>query len=254
VTSSSDRDLVKAERHEQVLVLTLNAPQRRNALSLDMLTGLQAQLRNLSRAQTAGVVLTGAGDCFSAGADFRDITGTPGDEAYDDEVAAVAQLIAAAPVPVIGVVQGACLGAACDLLLSCDVVVAEPSAFLQVPAVKLGLLYNPCAIARMYTRLPDSTIRRLLLLGERFDAIAAREAGLVSTIRPSDDGLAWAVSTITGSWQPNSNNALGATKALINELAVDCADMDQWQRTRRELLGSESRYSQVQRAKARHHV
>ena len=160
-----------------IVQLALADPQRRNPLSLATLAALRSGLDEAIQHGARVVVLTADGPVFSAGADLDDLTGTAADEHYDDTVAALTTAITAAPIPVIAAIDGACIGAAVDLALSCDLVVVGCTAYLEIPAARLGILYNPAAIARLHRRVPASALRALLL-GERLDAPACIHAGL----------------------------------------------------------------------------
>ncbi|MCF8570389.1 enoyl-CoA hydratase/isomerase family protein [Gordonia sp. HY002] len=232
-----------------VAVLTLHAAERKNALSRQMLTDLAAALASVDDAD--GVVLTGGDECFSAGADLREITGTVADLAYDDAVADVAQAIDGCAVPVIAALEGPCLGAAAHLALLCDVRIAGADAFVQIPAVRLGLLYSPDAVewlARTYRR---DTVRRLLLCAERFDAEAAVAAGLVSTIVLAGAATRVAVESL-GGLSPRSRQAVAATRTFLRHAEAGTVVDDHWQERRRELLASPDRAAAVAAAHRRH--
>jgi enoyl-CoA hydratase len=241
---------VRTEREGSVLHLVLDAPEHRNALSRPMLRALADTLEALDE-QVAAVVLSGHGGTFSAGADFRELSGTPDDEGYDDEVARVTAAIAAVPRPVVAALEGPCMGAAADLALSCDVRVAAQGSFVQVPAVRLGILYNPDAVARLGGRLPHDTVRRLLLLGERFPAEEARRAGLVSVVVPRGEAVKQALDLLD-ELTVEQVDALAATKALLNDLDTRTYDATHWASRRRALLGSPARAAALGRARRKH--
>lgn len=115
-----------------VLSLVLDAPAHRNALSFALLGELAAALEQDLDGVT-GIVISGSDGAFSAGADFRDLTGTSRDIAFDDAVERVTAAIGASPVPVSAAIEGPCLGAGAHLALACDVRVAGAGSFLQVP-------------------------------------------------------------------------------------------------------------------------
>lgn len=241
---------VTPTRSGGVLQLALDAPRRKNALSRAMLASLAGFLQNLDDTVT-GVVLCGQGGVFSAGADFSELTGTSADIGYDDEVAVVAEAITGCERPVIAAIEGPCIGAAVDLALACDLRIAGVGSFLQVPAVRLGLLYNPQSIRRMARSYPRDTVRRLLLLAERFDDHAARDAGLVSHVVPAGEATRWAtdlLTPITGEQQA----AISATKGLLDDIDRAEPDHGQWQLRRQELLDSTSRHDAILRARSRH--
>lgn len=245
---------VSVERIGSVVHLVLDAPERRNALSRPMLAALAAELSSLDD-RTTGVVISGRGTAFSAGADFAEITGTSADVEYDDAVSAVRTAITYAPCLAVAALEGPCLGAAADLALACDVRIAAEGSTIHVPAVRLGLLYNPAALRRATRELPLATVRRLFLLGERFTAAQALAGGLVSHVVPDGESVEYAVSILTA-FTPDQVPALAATKAFL----AACTDGDEtrtaadprWERLRLELLDSPARAAAIAAAHARH--
>lgn len=233
-----------------MLVLTLSAEGRRNALSRVMARELAAAVTGVDPS-VLGVVVTGADGTFSAGADFRDITGTSADLEYDDDVAAAVTAITNCPVPVVAALEGPVMGASAHLALSCDLRIAGEGSFIQVPAVRLGLLYSPRAVRWLSQRFPRDSVRRLMLLAERFDAAGAREAGLVTSVVPGGRALESAIAALGGQ-RAEDREAVAFTRALLAEVEADTYDDATWQARRRALLDSPSRAEAVRSAKARH--
>ena len=202
-----------------------------------------------------GMVVTGEDGVFSAGADLDDLTGTPEDLAYDDDLAETTDLIRTAPFPVVAALEGPCIGAAVELALACDLRVASSDAWLQVPAVRLGILYNPRTIVRLHRTLPRETVTRLLLLAERFSARSAQAAGLVSEV--TEPGATAARAEELASRTPGTDagsfaaGAVAATKGLLADLDQGTFDPDHWHRVRLGLLGSDDRRRAVAAAKER---
>jgi enoyl-CoA hydratase len=239
---------VDRARHGGVLHLILDAPQRRNALSRPMLTALTDALHDVDESVT-GVVISGRGDTFSAGADFGELTGTAADESYDDAVAAVTSAIRAMPRVVVAAIEGPCVGAAADLALSCDLRVMANGGYLQIPAIRLGLLYNPEAVGRLRRSFPGDALRRLLLLGERMSAEEAFEAHLVGFLAPRGEAVKRAVALFDDVGADHLE-AIAATKGVLNH---DDGNHDTiWQQRRRELLNSTARRAAVEQAQRRH--
>jgi enoyl-CoA hydratase len=235
-------------RHGEVLQLILDAPQRRNALTRSMLSALAGAMRDMDTTVT-GVVISGRGETFSAGADFGELTGTSADESHDDAVAAVTQTIRTLPRVVVAAIEGPCVGAAADLALSCDLRVAAEGSYLQIPAVRLGLLYNPKVIDRLCRSFPGDAVRRLLLLGERMSAEEAFAADVVGHLAPRGEALKRALALL-GDIDAAHLDAVAATKAVLND---DAAGEDTtWQQRRRELLDSPARRAAVEQAQRRH--
>jgi enoyl-CoA hydratase/carnithine racemase len=242
-------EAIRVSQHSGFVSLCLNRPERKNALSLGLLRELSHALSTAIPSDTSAVIISGADGCFSAGADLADLSGTLTDLAVDDAIEEVTGKIRNLPVPVIAAIDGPCMGGAFDLALSCDHRIASAGAFFQVPATRLGLLYNPRSIVRMEHRLGRDTLFRLLVLGERFDATAALHAGMVSRIvaGPSYDA-AEAVALAAGE---NIGSAVAATKGLLDAIERSDYDAPAWEAARRLLLSSAERQAAVAGAKKR---
>jgi len=244
-------ELIQVEHRERVVSITLNRPERRNALSFPLLTALGEALSNGISDDTTAVVLTGAGNCFSAGADFTDLKGTLDDLAMDDAIEAVTSSIRGLPVPVIAAINGPCLGGAFDLAATCDVRIASVNAIFQVPATRMGILYNPKSVARMRLLFGRDIVFRLMIIGERLDAEAALGAGIVSQVVAEGEGLNAALAMAQGT-EANLPAAVAATKAFLNAFDSDDYEPRHWQKVREELLSSPDRLEAVSHARARH--
>lgn len=242
--------VIGLELDDRVAVITLAVPERRNALSRRLLEELGQALREAVDRDASAVVLTGAGPVFSAGADLAELTGTVEDVGVDDAVAGAVGSIRACPLAVVAAIEGACVGAAVDLALACDVRILAEDAYLAVPAVRLGILYNPEALARMSGRLGHETVSRLFLLGERILGEDAVTAGLASRAVPSGTALEAALALA----RPASGDdaeARAATKAVLGALAEGKFDAADWEETRRGMLDSGSRRERVRAARNR---
>jgi len=238
------------QHHDDVITILFNRPERKNALSLSLLQALNEALTNAQQADTAALILTGAGGCFSAGADLNELTGTIDDLDVDDAIEAVVGKIREFPVPVIASIDGPCLGGAFDLAISCDVRIASRNTFFQLPATRLGLLYNPRAIQRMHRLLGRDTVFRLLVTGERFDAETALRIGIVSCIVEESESHATALA-YSRQAASNSRSAVTDTKNLLNALDTGTYDTAFWEQQRRLHLSSAERHAAVTEAKAR---
>jgi len=238
------------QHHDDVVTILLNRPERKNALSLTLLQALSEALSDAQQADTAALILTGVGNCFSAGADLNELTGTIDDLEVDDAIEAVVGKIREFPVPVIASIDGPCLGGAFDLAISCDVRIASRDTFFQLPATRLGLLYNPRAIQRMHRLLGRDTVFRLLVTGERFDAETALRIGIVSSIVEASETHATALAYGRQA-ASNSRSTVTDTKKLLNALDTGTYDRDFWEQRRRLHLSSAERRTAVTEAKAR---
>ena len=224
--------------------VTIEVPRRRNALSRTVLEGIRGHVLAANADGARGVVLTGSEGVFSAGADFAELSGDVGDLDYDAAVEAVADTIRACSIPVVAAVEGPCMGAAVDLALSCDAITTGRGSFFEVPAVRMGILYNPKAIARMHARVPRPMLARMLIFGERISIEEAAASG----------GLAAVVSQGAAREQIHgrghaSKDAIAATKSLLNDLDDGAADLSHYGDVRRTLLDSDERAHILQRKK-----
>jgi len=179
---------VVVRRDGRFATITMNRPERRNALSAAMLAELRAAFRQVARTDAAGVVLAGAGPVFSAGHDFRDVSGK--------DLLAVRELlllctdlmqtIQSVPQVVLARVHGLATAAGCQLVASCDLAVAAESAGFAVPGGKGGwFCHTPMvAVARNVGR---KRAMELALTGETIAAVTAAEWGLVNRCVPDSD-------------------------------------------------------------------
>ncbi|SHK38488.1 enoyl-CoA hydratase [Pseudonocardia thermophila] len=247
MTEAVSSTAVAQRRIGGVLHLEITAPRTRNALSRPLLAALGAAVDELDETVT-GIVISGSGGTFSAGADFGELSGTAADVGFDETVAAVTTAIRSSPRIVVAAIEGPCIGAAADIALACDLRVGGEGCYLQIPAVRLGLLYNPDALDRMRRTYPGHALRRLLLLGERVSAREALVAGLVSVVVPRGDAVDRAI-TMLSEIRPEHLPALAATKKFLADPDPDPA---RWQQRRRELLDSPARRAAVEKARCRH--
>lgn len=241
---------VLIEQGDNVVSITLNRPARRNALSLRLLGALGEALSEATVGDAGAVILAGAGGCFSAGADLTELSGTLEDRAIDDAIETVTDAIRRLPVPVIAAIDGACLGGAFDLAVSCDLRIASADAFFQVPATRFGLLYSPRSIVRMQKRLGRDAVFNLLVLGQRLDAGAALTAGVVSSVVGAGESRAAALTTACLAAE-NLPGAVAASKALLNAIEDGSFDAGHWEMVRDQHLSSPERRRAVAKAKAR---
>jgi enoyl-CoA hydratase/carnithine racemase len=246
---------LSVERTGTVVHLVLDAPERLNALSRPMIAALTEAVLDLD-ADATGVVISGRGAAFSAGADFRDLTGTSDDLAYDEAVSAARDAITGSSRVVVAALEGPCLGAAADLALACDLRVAADDSYLQIPAVRLGLLYNPAALRRAAAGFRADAVRRLFLLGEAFPATEAHTAGLVSHVVGHGEAVTTALELLDAI-TPAALEAISATKAFLEGcLAGDDGTRpghdEPWQQRRRALLDSPARQAAVAASRQRH--
>lgn len=242
--------LIRVERSEKLLFLVLNRPAQKNALSIKLLEEFCEVLSREVTADTAAVIISGEGGCFSGGADLSDLKGTIEDLAVDDAIAEAVHAIRNTPVPVIAAIDGPCVGAAVDFCLACDLRVGSASAFIQIPATRLGLLYNPAAVSRIASAASPDTLFRLLVMGERFEAEEAFRVGLLS-YAVTDGTSRDAAIAIAQASSASLPVAVAASKGLLNALQSGKYDPDYWNQVRKSILESPERRAALERAKKR---
>ncbi len=244
------RSRVHVTLEEGVCELVIDNPRRKNALSLSLLDELEAALADAREGSARVVILAGAGDVFSAGADLADITGSVEDRAVDDAIERVVHGIRSLPAPVIAAIEGPCLGGAVTLALACDALVSSAESYFQVPATRMGLLYNPVAVARMHARLGSAILSRLLLFGEELNAESAARAGFVACVVSTGCARdrAWELARQASMGAPN---AVAVTKSLLVALEGGETQLDRWNRIYADILGSPERGEAVAATKKR---
>lgn len=182
-------------RHENLEVrggpiatITMNRPERRNALSLAMMSDLIAALRELAHApQTRVVLLAGNGPAFSAGHDLKEMGGRDL-AAYRHLFDVCTELMATVqsiPQPVIARVHGMATAAGCQLVASCDLAIASEEARFATPGVKIGLFCTTPMVA-LTRAIGRKRAMEMLLTGTPIDAATAAEWGLVNRVVPAE--------------------------------------------------------------------
>lgn len=167
--------------------VTLNRPEVKNAFNETLIAEIAEAMTALSKdANTRVVVLQGAGDAFSAGADLswmKRASNFTADENIGDarRLAAMLNAIYVCEKPVIAMVQGACMGGGVGLASACDIVIAAEDAFFALSEVRLGII--PAVISPFVLHaIGARQARRFFLTGERFDAAKAKEIGLAHMV------------------------------------------------------------------------
>lgn len=214
---------VSSDVREGVLELRLQRPEKKNALNPEMYGALAAALRGANDDARVRVVwLTGSGDSFTSGNDvtsFVDGSRTAeGRPPAHDFLNALATLTT----PLVASVNGMAVGVGATLLLHCDMVLAARSAFFRFPFVDLGVFPEAASTVLLPRLAGHLKAMELLLLGDRFDAETAREAGMVNRIC-EDGALEEESLAIARRLAQKPASALRATKARVRAAGPDLA-------------------------------
>ncbi|HEX8674687.1 MAG TPA: enoyl-CoA hydratase-related protein [Longimicrobium sp.] len=181
-------ETVRIERDGAVAILTVDRPEKRNALNVAVRRELIAALDELrDDAEVRVLVLTGAGEkAFVAGADIGEFAErTPLEQRAVMTGRRVFDEIAAYPKPVIAMINGFALGGGCELALACDLRIAADTAKLGQPEINLGIIPGGGGTQRLPRVVGTGQAMRLVLTGEIVDAAEALRIGLVDLVRPA---------------------------------------------------------------------
>jgi enoyl-CoA hydratase/carnithine racemase len=201
-----------------VATLTVDRPDRMNALDADTVEALLEAVREAERADARVLVLTGAGEeAFVAGADVGHMVDLSTSEAlaYAELGHDLTSALATFPAPVVAAVNGYALGGGCELALAADLRIASENAILGQTEVELGIIPGWGGTQRLPRLVGDETARRMILFGERLDASDAREEGLVGEVVARDQ-LRDHVADVAAELAAGPRDALRAAKEALN--------------------------------------
>lgn len=174
--------MIRIEREGPRLTITLNRPEKANALTFEMLAQLAQAVTNNADARV--LVLTGAGKVFSAGMDLAEAqSGLPRNPVWSDASEAIAEF----PGLSIAALNGTLAGGAFALALPCDLRVAVPNANFFYPVMKLGFRPQPHDPARLAALVGPARAKLILMAGEKISAEEALSFGLIDRIAPADE-------------------------------------------------------------------
>lgn len=209
-------DQVTSQLSDGILQLTINRPDKKNALTQAMYGALADGLdRANSDAAVRVLHITGAGEAFTAGNDIADFSGQSGGH----EEPPVFRFIKGLPqleVPLVAAVNGLAIGVGVTLLLHCDFVYASDGAVFKTPFVDLALVPEAASSQLMPAQMGHLAAARMLLLGETLDAPAAQACGLVTEVLPTAGLLEKSLATAARLAQ-KPPAALRASKALMRQ-------------------------------------
>jgi enoyl-CoA hydratase/carnithine racemase len=214
---------ILAAENNGIGTLTLNRPQRRNALSLDLMLELLKGLEQFgSNSAIRAVILAAEGKVFSSGHDLGELVGRSVEEyrRIFDVCTNLMKMIQSIPQPVIAQVQGVATAAGCQLVATCDLAIASEEASFATPGVKIGLFCSTPMVA-VSRAIGRKRAMEMLLTGRTVDAITASEWGLVNRVVPSAD-LARETWALAGQVSEASSFTVGLGKqAYYKQIDLD---------------------------------
>lgn len=182
------KEAILLDWHDDVAVITLDRPDRRNAVNLDMLESMVNMQSEISERKARAVVLTGTPPAFCAGADLTGVR----EEVFHDALSAVLVGFTSLPCVVIAAVDGAALGAGAQLLAVCDVRVVTAGSIVGIPAAKLGLVVHHWTIDQLVREFSPPVARNMLLTASTYTGEQLHGVGAVHRIGNLDSALQWA--------------------------------------------------------------
>jgi enoyl-CoA hydratase len=176
-------DIVKIQNQGSVAILSLNRPDKHNALSPEMLRSVAEALESLDSDQAVRVIVLHGGErAFAAGADIDAMAKASPVDIYLRNTRAFWQRIWAIDKPVIAAVNGVAFGGGCELALGCDLIVAGESSRFGQPEVKLGIMPGAGGTQRLARAIGPYRAMEMILTGEPISAKDAHAAGLVNRV------------------------------------------------------------------------
>jgi 2-(1,2-epoxy-1,2-dihydrophenyl)acetyl-CoA isomerase len=221
-------ETIQLEMRGQVCVLTLNRPDRLNALTVETANDFKAAVADALQQGARAIVLTGAGRAFCAGGDLRAMqemaTKEGRLEAFFDEPLRILNeailLIRKTPVPFIAAVNGVASGGGCNLALACDLVIAAESAKFNQAFIKIGLVPD-CGGTFILPRLVGwKKAAELMFTGDLITAQQAVEMGMINSV-VADAELMGQVMSIAERLAQSPTAAIAHIKRLLDASAVN---------------------------------
>ena len=211
--------------------LTINNPDRRNAISLEMWGGISEAFDAFSGDPGVRcVVITGAGDkAFASGADISEFQKNRADAAAAESYARISmagrQKMLDCEKPVIARIHGFCMGGGLGIALAADIRIASEESRFGIPASRLSIAYDRVNLGNLVALVGPSRAKEILFTAKRYSAAEALAMGLINACVPVD-GLDAAVAEVTDPIAQNAPLSMRASKLTINELLKDDAAFD----------------------------
>jgi enoyl-CoA hydratase/carnithine racemase len=218
------------ETRGQVLVLTLNRPEAKNAFNAALSQALSDALDHFEADPTSRVaVLTGAGGNFSAGMDLKALL--KGEQSATPKRGGFGIMARPPEKPLIAAIEGYAVAGGMELALCCDLIVATSTAKFGLPEVKRGLVAVGGGLFRLPTRLPYPVVMELALTGELIGAHRLQELGLISRVVEPGEALNGAIE-LAERIAANAPLAVTATKQILRS-ARDWTEAEAWTEQRK---------------------
>ncbi|MEM6661807.1 MAG: enoyl-CoA hydratase-related protein [Pseudomonadota bacterium] len=181
------RDHIKTHRDGNVLTVTIDNEPKRNAIGTDALDRLDSLADELPSSGVRAVILTGAGDrAFTSGFDLAELGDFKPENFLKSHFSDVFEKWARLPMPVIGALNGHCMGGGVHVAVICDTLISVPGARFMIPAARFGFVYVPASIRRIAAALGPTRAAELLYLNQELVADDLVAAGFIRKIATRD--------------------------------------------------------------------
>lgn len=215
-------DGIRLDREGEIVTVTFDRAAERNPVSFVMWQKLAQTFIELGKDdRLRGVILTGAGESFSVGADIADFEQTRATVeqgiVYEQAVDAACDAIASLGRPVIAAINGYCYGGACNLAMACDFRYVSQGARLAIPAANLSIVYGVRGTARLLALVGLAEAKRIFFSAKPFDAAHALANGFADELHddPVSAARAWLEEVA-----PLAPLSIAGAKAILNDLAM----------------------------------
>lgn len=221
---------ILVESQNDVLLITMNRPAKRNAINHALADGLLDAITTLDDDPSLAVgVLAGNGPAFSTGMDLQAF-------GADGAPAALATFVRrGSRKPMIAAIDGPAYAGGLELALTCDILVASERATFAIPEAKVGLIAAAGGILRLPRRMSYGLAMEMALTGDPISAEEARAAGLVSRLVPEGEAVAASISLASRIGR-NSPGAIAASKSLLRD-AAGLTEREYW-RAQKPFIGA----------------
>lgn len=214
-------DALRVHVHEHVATLTLNRPDKRNAITFDMWSEIAVIVSQLSANPAAKVlVITGEGAHFCAGADISGLTEGNGGQ-YGEANRAAEEAIAAFPGPSVAMIRGSCVGGGVQIINACDIRIADTTSQFGITPAKLGIIYPTYALRRAVEIIGPTATKHLLFSGELIDSARALRIGLIDELVEPDDLESRVQQLVHVMATQRSHLTQVATKQMVKEIVAN---------------------------------
>jgi enoyl-CoA hydratase/carnithine racemase len=213
-----------------VAVLTIDRPEKRNAMSFEMWSALPGLLSGVEADRSLRALVIRGTDHFSAGADISEFTtlraDPPGARRYGEAVHAGERAIAGLSKPTIAAITGVCVGGGCEIALACDIRIAAEDARFGITPAKLGIVYNATSTKQLVDAVGPAWARQILYTADLVDAATALRIGLVNELHPVAEVVPRAMA-MAGTVASRAQVSVRGAKTIINRITAGQADEDE---------------------------